>query len=601
MIAGSESSADLPDGVTERDILIEQLRMVYAMLNQSNLWTLCASMMVTWYLRDIGPVIFVWLGVQISLKLCEMIELRWFVSDDDIVARPERIEMRLRITQSIHALAWTSLPWISYHSANASQMILVVAVLAGICGGAVITYGSTFKVFSCYVGTYLIMMTGVQFTSAHETAFGNLTFVAMIFCAGMWGNAYVHAKSQRRSILLRFENVSLNAKLAAEAEELEKARERAEAANLSKSRFLASASHDLRQPIHALSMLLGAMENEAETDKQRVLVRQSKSAQLATAELLDALLDFSRADAGTIVPKVRPFAVQGVFDQLNSEMSVVAQEKALLFTVRETDLVVASDPSLALIILRNLTVNAIRYTTNGGVLVGVRRRGEHAFVEVWDSGIGIPADRHADVFEEFLQLGNPERDRKKGLGLGLAIARRVADLLGTRIELKSSPGRGSVFRFALPLCTGGDPFQPPVAIAARPTGEFPARRVLVIDDEEAIRMSMETLFDGWGVSCLTAETIDEALDRVAATQPELIICDYRLRGSDTGVDAIARVRAKLGKDVPALLVTGDTQIAQDGTSVPIHCRVIHKPMQPEDLLSSTLALVGGAVAARQVQ
>lgn len=599
MNRSGKAAASLPPGVTERDVLIEQLRQVYAMLNQSNLWTLAASFILAWYLRDSGIAIFLWLGVQIALKISELLELKWFISDSDIVASPERIQLRLCITQSIHALGWTSLPWLTYSTANASQLILVVATLAGVCGGAVITYGSTFRIFSCYVAVYLLMMTGLQFTPAHDTALGNLTFIAMIFCAGMWSNAYVNAQAQRRSILLRFENVSLNNKLAAEAAELEKARQRAEAANLSKSRFLASASHDLRQPIHALSMLFGAMENEAGSEKLRGLVRQGKSAQLATSELLDALLDFSRADAGTIVAKPRPFALQAMIDQLSSEMAVVAREKGLRFRLRETSLVVASDPGLTLIILRNLISNAIRYTAHGGVLVAARRRGRRAVIEVWDSGIGIPPESQAEIFEEFLQLGNPERDRQNGLGLGLAIAKRIAKLLGTRIELRSRPGRGSVFRFALPLAASDSLVQPaPPVHAARPADmpgrQFPARHVLVVDDDAAIRIATEILFSGWGVSCASAETIAGALDCAARAAPDLLICDYRLRGGETGAEAIRLLREALGRAVPALLVTGDTQLASDSFEIPSRCRMIHKPMRSEDLYALAVETVSEA-------
>ncbi|KRC82569.1 hybrid sensor histidine kinase/response regulator [Sphingomonas sp. Root241] len=592
-MSGPLRSTDaLPEGVAERDILIEQLRLVYAMLRQSNLSTLAASFVVAWYVRDAGAVIAGWLAVQVVLKVGELIELRWFVSDADVVASPAKIEMRLCITQSLHALGWTTLPWLTYQSATGSQMLLIFAVLSGVCCGAVMTYGATFRIFSCYIAVYLAMLTGLQSTAAHETALGNFTLFEMIFCAGMWGAAYANSQAMRRSILLRFENVALNTRLAAEAAELEKARERAEAANLSKSRFLASASHDLRQPIHALSMLLSAMEGEAKTIRQRTLVRQSKSAQLATAELLDALLDFSRADAGAITPKPRPFALQAIFDQLGNEMSVVALEKGILFSVRDTGIAVMSDSSLALIILRNLTFNAIRYTAQGGVLVAARRRGDRAVVEVWDTGIGIPDDRHADIFEEFLQLGNPERDRKKGLGLGLAIARRMADLLDTRIALRSRPGRGSVFRFSLPLSASESAFQP-VSADAWP-GKFPARHVLVLDDEEAIRIGAEALFGQWGVSCSSAETVGEALDRVAAAAPDLLLCDQRLRGAETGVEAIVQLRGRIGKTVPALLITGDTQIDSDAIAALPLCRIIHKPMRAEDLLAATAALFSEA-------
>jgi CheY-like chemotaxis protein/anti-sigma regulatory factor (Ser/Thr protein kinase) len=272
-------------------------------------------------------------------------------------------------------------------------------------------------------------------------------------------------------------------------------------------------------------------------------------------------------------------------------MTVNALEKRILFTVRESGLVLESDSSLVLIILRNLTHNAIRYTPSGSVLVAARRRGPNASIEVWDTGIGIADDRREEIFEDFLQLDNPERDRTKGLGLGLAIARRIAGLLNTRIELESRVARGSVFRFSLPLASDQSDALVSAAWVGDATVDYPARHVLVVDDEVAIRESTMTLFAGWGVSSASAETIDDALASVQTRVPDLLVCDYRLRGNETGIEAIERLRRAIGSEVPALLVTGDTQIATVEMALPPRCKLIHKPMQPEKFLAETRELM----------
>jgi len=236
--------------------------------------------------------------------------------------------------------------------------------------------------------------------------------------------------------------------------------------------------------------------------------------------------------------------------------------------------------------------NAIRYTERGGIFVGCRRRGASVVLEVWDTGIGIAPAQQRDVFREFHQLGNPERDRRKGLGLGLAIAQGLARTLGHTLSLRSRPGRGSVFRLALPLATG------PVAVPApapdaHPTGDTPlaGARVLVIDDDESVRDGMAELLRDWGCDCRAVEGIDDALDAVLGWRPDAVVSDYRLRGQFNGAQAIAALRDRLGRDLPALLVTGDTVPERLREATASGVPLLHKPVWPTDLYSRLVGLV----------
>lgn len=257
-------------------------------------------------------------------------------------------------------------------------------------------------------------------------------------------------------------------------------------------------------------------------------------------------------------------------------MDYAAQAAAKGVTLRlaPTSLVTISDPVLLEQVLRNLISNAVKYTDAGGVVVGARRRGGKVAIEVWDTGRGI-APAHAEaIFEEFYQVDNPERDREKGLGLGLAIVRRITQLIGADLDVRSTPGRGSVFRVTLPRGRAADlpaPAAAPIAVGALRTGF-----IVVVDDEDAIQRAMAALLTRWGHRVLAAGSADEALARLGdGVAPDLIICDSRLRGGETGVEALRRLRVACGAEIPALLVTGDaTAAAADSPSD----LVLHKPV-----------------------
>jgi CheY-like chemotaxis protein len=239
-------------------------------------------------------------------------------------------------------------------------------------------------------------------------------------------------------------------------------------------------------------------------------------------------------------------------------------------------------------IVRNLVSNAIRYTERGGVLVACRRHGPGVVVEVWDTGIGIALADQEDIFSEFHQLGNPERDRNKGLGLGLAIAQRLAQTLGHALTMASSPGRGSVFRLGLPLAQTAAA-EAPLAPAGR---RLDQQRVLVIDDDAVVRNAMAQLLQSWGCVCDATESIEEALGIARVARPDILISDYRLRGQRTGAQAIAELRALLGPDTPALMITGDTAPERLREALASGIPLMHKPVKPEQLYQALADTLG---------
>ncbi len=374
-----------------------------------------------------------------------------------------------------------------------------------------------------------------------------------------------------------------SAALEVEAARQAEARREAESANLAKSRFLAAASHDLRQPLHALGLFATALDERARDPGSRELVGRINQSVGALESLFNQVLDVSRLDAGAVTAEPRPVALQPVFDRVENDLSSDAEEKGLALRFVPTARAVRTDPVLFERVLRNLVSNAIRYTARGGVLVGLRKDGQRLALEVRDSGIGIAPEEQARVFEEFYQSGNPGRDRRQGLGLGLAIVKRLCDLLGHEIHLESRPGRGTVFRVGLEPCA------PPAATGdAAETAAAPlaGARVVVIDDERDVRDSMGAILTTWGCRVSLFATIGEAREAIGADdRPDLLIVDYRLKGEATGLDAAREFEAAWGDRTRVLIVSGESsapELARIGAS---GYPLLHKPVPPARLRS----------------
>jgi CheY-like chemotaxis protein len=301
-------------------------------------------------------------------------------------------------------------------------------------------------------------------------------------------------------------------------------------------------------------------------------------------ELFNSLLDISRLDAGVVQPQIATIPLAAVFDRARFEYAQVARQKRLSLSVMNTSMYVQSDPALLGRLIRNLLSNAVRYTDTGGVVLGCRRRGAEVRIEVWDTGKGIPADRHDEIFREFYQLDNPERDRRKGLGLGLAIVERLAKLLDYGVALRSAVGKGSVFSITVPRGFAED-CVPVEASADAAAFDLSHSLVLVIDDETAVQEGMAALLRKWDCDVLTAGSGAEMLGKLVAVQrlPNLIVSDFRLRGAENGIQVVEMLRNEFNVDIPALLVTGDTAPDRLRDAEASGLPILHKPLNPARL------------------
>jgi len=407
--------------------------------------------------------------------------------------------------------------------------------------------------------------------------------------------AFIHRMNRTHLDALRlgYENLAL-------LEQVRQEKAAAERSDLEKSRFLAAASHDLRQPVHAVNLFLGLLTNERLSRHGRYLVDNIASAMAAMGQLFDALLNLSRLDAGVIETRVAAFALQPLLERLRAEYAPQAAEKGITLRVRACAVSVRSDPILLERILRNLISNAITHTAGGRVLIGCRRAGGRLRIEVWDNGPGIPKPEQERVFWEFHQLGNPERDRSKGLGLGLAIVRRTARLLGHELSLRSQVGRGTVFALTAPIAeraASEPPERDPGADMPQVTassGGLEGKLVLLVDDDPQNLAGLSMLFESWGCRVIAATSGNALLERVLplAESPALIISDYRLRDHETGIHVIERLREEYNDpDLPALMVSGDTDPARLSEAAARGVPLLHKPVQVQALRERVAGLL----------
>jgi two-component system, sensor histidine kinase len=357
-------------------------------------------------------------------------------------------------------------------------------------------------------------------------------------------------------------------------------------ANQEKTRFLASAAHDLRQPLHALGMFCAALEQRLHDSSEKPLVRNMMSAIEALESSFGAMLDISKFDAGLVEKSPRTFPIRDIFRRLYQQFGGDAEARNLALRFRATRRIVRSDPQLLERVLANLLQNALRYTRQGGVLVAARRHRNGIALEVWDTGVGIPQDQQEMIFREFYQIDNPERDRGRGLGMGLAIVQRLCNLLEHPLEMHSTPGHGSVFRVIVPVGEANAIDATPSEADTLPPRKLGTVTVMLIDDERAIREATRELLRPLHVDVLVAATIAEAV-AVAKAAPEridLILSDWRLRGQENGIAAVQAVRAVSGDTTPAVLITGDTspgllKLAHESGLV-----ILHKPLQPRHVV-----------------
>jgi signal transduction histidine kinase/ActR/RegA family two-component response regulator len=543
---------------------------------------LIAAVVLVFAMSDVVPALALggWLAAQVAYQLARVYFFRAYTQSQPSPADAPRWAKLFALQTTTNGVIWGMAGGVLFPADSLAHQAILAIVLSGMAAGSITVTAMLLPAFLGSAGSILGIFAARLLFVGDEThvTLGFLVLAYLLFILG-WGKSLNQLIV--RSIQQRFENLNLVRQLQEQTAVAEEAKEVAVQANQAKSRFLAAASHDLRQPLHAMTLFSQAMVEREDPREMRELARHIDSSVLAMNTLFNSLLDLSKLDAGVIEPKLKSFAVQPIFDKLRNDFTPTAAAKGLRLRVRDTDAVAHTDPLLLEQILRNLIANAIRYTNAGGVLLACRQRDGMLSIEVRDTGIGIPEDQQGAIFGEYVQLGNSERDRQKGLGLGLSIVQRLTTLLDMPLRLQSKPAVGTLFAVEVPV---GE--MPAVVPEQTISGllDFNGLRVLAIDDEDDILTALSALLGGWGCEVVTAESFLDAETelRVRDFVPQVAISDLRLRDGQDGIDALHALEAQC-PGLQCLLVTGDIEAKQLQRVKDSGYYVMHKPIAPAKL------------------
>lgn len=529
-------------------------------------------------------VIAAWVAAVLLFQLLRELLRRRFVAAAPPDGALERWANAFTIHQFFAGIVWGASMILFAHPDQPITVALTLCCLFSVAAGAVPAqaynprsfYALSFALFAIAFGRLLLTW---------QFPYILLGAASALFGVAMAGYCKLQSRTVVEGLRIRFENVALLEQLQIQTGEAQAARARAEAANVAKSQFLAAASHDLRQPLYALSLFSASLSELKLDARGKAVVAQIHDSIAAMEQLFNSLLDISRLEAGVVKPEFTAVSVDELFDQVSSTFWPIAFDAGLDLRFRSDGEWIRTDPALAGQVIGNLVSNAIRATTKGGVLVLARRRGRLVRIEVWDTGRGIAEADQARIFDEFVQVDNAERDRRKGLGLGLAIVKRSAALIGAQVALTSRPGRGTRVTFTQPMV---DPPTGPVAQPAAPVGLAPTGagtgRVLVIEDEIDVRAALVNLLQDWGIAADVVSNGPDALAHAATGERyRLILSDYRLPGGMDGLEVIAAVRAATDIPTPAMLVTGDMSADLLARANAAGIPLLHKPVKPSTL------------------
>lgn len=568
----------------EQKVYNAQIENIYQTIPTHLATSVSVSILVAWLLwsEENSTALIIWLFVgslSIGLRLAS---LHAFNKIKDNYQGSLKNWAWLAVFQlSFYGLMWGLVPvlFVDIGTDPTEKVIVAYFFSSFILIGQAVTYCAYRPMWFSYAipasGAMLLML--IVDNTPGSNIWALYLVLLIIFCISS-------LQKNHRSIM---EEIKLKLEYAELVPMLRQEKEKADRANLSKSTFLASASHDLRQPVHAMNLFIEMLQKKPIPDDAKMLVDRIASSAINLKSLFSSLLDISSLDAGSVDVNKKVINVAGCVEAVSALHALEIAERKLALHNDVQDLNVFTDPVLLGRILSNLLVNAIRYTDQGSITITVKTVDQFAVISIDDTGKGISAENLKHIFDEFIQLHNPERDRNKGLGLGLAICRRLANLLGTDIVVRSKLGEGSSFSLALPL---DDRKEQGGASKASASDDIDLSQyaVMIVDDEKDIRDAMPMLLESWGCQKVAAVNGDEEANRAISSDfiPDLVISDFRLRNNCTGLQVIEGISELLGYRVRAILITGDTgpesllKIRESGISV------LHKPVAAADLRSA---------------
>ena len=558
------------------EIIAEQIRILTK--NQVLIITATTIISASLYFPIIGSakpwILYSWIG---AIQLVNVYRL-WVLfkyrnktlSTNDLVKRRPIIIFNALISGFLWALA----PPLFIPDNPSELTLLLSCIYICMSAGMVAPSLSIRAAVMCFTAPTILSLCYTIFMLPNSVL-PYLSSVLVVYLAIIYITSGHAERTFLTSIQIRFEKEAL-------LKELSEQKLAAEQANLTKSKFLAAASHDLRQPLHALSLYLDTAKQETDPQRQQELYLKMAIAMGALNDLFERLLDISKLDAGIIEPSLADSRIDDIFKRLEVRFTPMAKDKKLHLSFKHQNEIFYSDTLLLERILDNLIGNAIRYTASGKINIEAKRNNNEIIISVKDTGSGIPTHEQKNIFTEFYQLLNPERDRTKGLGLGLSIVKRLCELLQHELKLKSNDS-GTTFSICVPI---GDTkrLEAKQSIISRAVWDIKNTNILVIDDEINIQDAMKQLLCKWGCQVNCVGTIDEATQTIKnGNIPDLIIADYRLRNNETGVTAIKAVISAACKDIPGILITGDTAPERLQEASQSGFKLLHKPVNASKL------------------
>lgn len=560
----------------------EQISLLYRSIGSNPRLAVIAAIIMIWQfsLNDFFNYTnsFIWLTLIFIMSESHILLIKKFLNTNNAQKKWRTWSRPFLIFCTLEGIMWGLAPIILPSTGRMDVTFSVILVCTAVASINITVFGAYLPAFFV---SFIPTMIGsiVSIANSSDNLYKTI-FILLVFyflCIGLY--AFIINSIFIQNINLKFfaENQSLH---------LKEQKEIAEKASLAKSTFLAAASHDLRQPVHATGMLVGALRSiPMSLEGQEILAKIEESTN-AMDTLFVALLDISKLDAGVVQVEKRSIALEPIISRTCREFNGEAELLGLTLTSVRTSVNVNTDPILFERILRNFISNALRYTTSGKILVGCRRSGKQIKIQVWDTGIGLADDARDRIFEEYYQVGNQERDRTKGLGLGLAIVQRMSTLLESTVSVRSELGRGSCFEISLPMANNIDKKDEP--ILTQPA--FRPKFIVVVDDDKLIRGAMKTLLTGWGHSVCIARSGKEAISILGLNQnvPDLILSDYRLSENENGFDVINYLREEYNRQIPAILISGDTDKKLIIKSSKVNIKLLQKPLQYELLRKEIL-------------
>ena len=572
----------------------EQARFIHRSVPTATLGGLFVVCLVVSLFHAVVPsrVLFAWLGAFVVLTLLRAIDWVRFRRIEFDPSTSRRWLRQATAGSLISGILWGIGALFLYPEGELALQYTFAVALVCMAVACLFSYGPHYRTFLAFFLPSIIpgiIGMGVQGGTPQNAFTAGLLLMSFVV---LWSRQLFN-RMFMDSMRLRFANIELIDQLTIQKNAAEKAREAAESANIAKSRFLAAASHDLRQPIHALNLYLGAFSQLQLAHQTGILLGKVRQCALIMDNMFRTLLDVSKLDAGAVNPQITAFALAPLFSRMRLEFEPQARAKGLELRMQRCSAFAKSDPALVERILRNLVSNAIRYTNHGRVVVGCRRHRGSLRVSVYDTGIGIAPHEQSLVFEAFYQVGNRARDRSKGLGLGLAIVDRLSRLLQTPLTLRSRPGHGSLF--ALDLERAAPVELPTFRLNSAGTArrDISGTLVVVVDDEELVLDAVRTLLKQWNCDVIATPSGRQAVRELATSTrpPDVLICDYRLRDDENGVSVVTALRNEFNSDIPALLIAGDTNPDQIRTIAASGLDVLHKPLREDELHDAICALL----------